>query len=347
MTLRPFRDLSRRARLVRFRELAKIALQAYGLQGAQLTFLQYGENVIYRVDLPGRSPRADQNSPFHPNRCLLRLHAWDNLPYINSEMIWLDALVHQAGIIVPDPIRTLDGEFVVKVASHEVPQGRCVTLLGWLDGRKMEKGIRAKHLKALGRLMAQLHNFSATWQIPEGFSRPTWDWEAQLGGSLFNVNLEELVRTITQRFQEPFEVVSRQAKQAMAELGTGSDAFGLIHADIYPENILFKAGQPYLIDFEDCGFGHWIWDIAVALCTWAWKENWGVMRDAFYNGYVEVRPLPDDQWGMLDLFIATQYATMLLWASAFLKSDPKRVDEYVPWRDDSGNRLLKYFSLSK
>jgi hypothetical protein len=45
----------------------------------------------------------------------------------------------------------------------------------------------------------------------------------------------------------------------------------------------------------------------------------------------------------LDLFIATQHATMLLWASAFLQHDPKRTDEYIPWRDDCGYKLLKYF----
>ena len=110
---------------------------------------------------------------------------------------------------------------------------------------------------------------------------------------------------------------------------------------------MFKAGKAYPIDFEDCGYGYWMWDIAVALCTWAWNDGWEKMRDAFYEGYAAIRRLPDEQWGMLDLFIATQYATMLIWASAFLKHDPKRVDEYVPWRDESGERLLKYFSLKR
>ena len=61
-----FRDLTRRQRLYRFRRLAHAALPAYGLVDANLTFLQYGENVIYRVD------------PAQGRRALLRLHAWDN-----------------------------------------------------------------------------------------------------------------------------------------------------------------------------------------------------------------------------------------------------------------------------
>jgi len=146
------------------------------------------------------------------------------------------------------------------------------------------------------------------------------------------------------KFQEPFQVISREAKKVMAALGKNSDVYGLIHSDLYPENVLFKAGKAFPIDFEDCGFGYWMWDIAVALCQWAWDSDWKRMSDAFREGYTQIRNLPEAQWAQLDLFVATQFATMLLWASAFLKHDPKRVDEYTPWRDDSGNKLSAYFN---
>ena len=332
MSPTPFRDLSRRQRLVRFRQLAHIALRAYGLGSAPLTLLQYGENVIYRVD----PPQGD--------RALLRLHAWDNVPYINSEMIWLEALAKEGGLTVPRPIRALDGALSVQAECPGQGLQRVATLLTWLEGRKLNKGLRPRHLVSLGRVVAQLHNFSEDWVPPVEFDRPDWDWASQLGGSHFSVSMDELFKLMPARFQAGFNSVSRQAKAAMARLGTGPDAYGLIHADLYPENILFKAGQAQPIDFEDCGFGCWIWDIAVALCTWAWGADWERKRDAFYQGYQSVRPLPAEQWRLLDLFIATQYATMLIWACAFLHNDPQRADEYLPWRDDSGERMLKYFA---
>ncbi len=344
MTQRPFRDLSRRERLHRFRQLAKHALRLYGLEGAELHFLQYGENVIYRVDLPDESSQVLKDTPSMPNRFLLRLHAWDEPEYINSEMIWLDALANCAGLPVQTPLRTMDGEFLAKVSSPDLPRGRWATLLGWLDGRKLDKRLGPRHLKALGRVVAQLHDFSAVWQPPDGFTRPKWDWDAQLGGSLFECDRDELVRSMPLQFQEPFMTLANDAQQTMTRLGEGLDAFGLVHADLYPENILYRAGQAFPIDFEDCGYGWWIWDIAVALCTWAWEENWEEMRDAFYEGYKTVRTLPEEQWRFLELFIAAQFGTMLLWASAFLANDPARAAEYVPWRDDSGQRLLQYFS---
>ena len=344
MTSKVFKDLSRRERLHCFRQLAKKALLAYGLEKADLKFLQYGENVIYRVDLQNGSDVRRNDTPCVPNRYLLRLHAWDEPKYINSEMIWLDALANRAKLPVPAPLRTLDDEYLLKISDPGTGVSRWVTLLCWLDGRKLDKGLRPTHLSSLGRVVAELHEFSSTWQLPEGFTRPKWDWAAQLGGSLFDVGREELIETMPIQFQEPFRIISTRARNAMSSLGEGSDAFGLIHADLYPENILYSRGQAFPIDFEDCGFSWWIWDIAVALCTWAWKKNWELMRDAFYEGYTAVRSLPEEQWRLLDLFIATQYGTMLLWASAFLANDPKRADEYVPWRDDSGQRIMQYFS---
>jgi Ser/Thr protein kinase RdoA (MazF antagonist) len=343
MSNRSFHDLTRRARLYRFRQLAEGALAAYGLEGADLHFLQYGENVIYRVDLSHASEQINQEPDDPSDRFLLRLHAWDEPDYIASEMIWLEALANSPGLPVQKPIRTLDGELLTKVSTPDLPQGRWATLLSWLPGRKMNKGLRPKHLQALGCLVARLHSFSVNWQPPEGFTRPKWDWNAQLGGSLFEVDREELICTMPSHFQEPFRILSREAQQVMSQLGESPEVFGLIHADLYPENVLYSAGQAYPIDFEDCGYSYWIWDIGVALCTWAWNESWEPMRDAFYEGYTAIRPLPEAQWCLLDLFIATQYGTMLLWASAFLARDPERAGEYVPWRDESGQRLLKYF----
>jgi hypothetical protein len=38
---------------------------------------------------------------------------------------------------------------------------------------------------------------------------------------------------------------------------------------------------------------------------------------------------------------------MMLWASEFLKRDPKRVAEYTPWRDNNCHKLSVYFSRQK
>jgi len=212
-----------------------------------------------------------------------------------------------------------------------------------MDGRKLNKGFRPVHFKSLGHMMAQLHEFSAIWQHPDGFERPIWDWKGQLGGRYFRTPVDELVASIPQKYKEPFEIVSKQARETMNTIGTGPDAFGMIHADMYPENVLFRNGEVFPIDFEDCGFGYWIWDIAIALCQWPWTEEWHWMRDALLDGYSKIRTLPESQLKHIDLFMATQYATMVLWATMFIKRDPAMKTEHEKWRTRDGDKLLRYF----
>jgi Ser/Thr protein kinase RdoA (MazF antagonist) len=145
-----------------------------------------------------------------------------------------------------------------------------------------------------------------------------------------------------ERLQEPFQAVSREARVVMQELGKGPDAYGMIHADMYADNVLFKAGEVYPIDFEDCGFGYWLWDIALPLCQQPWTEEWYWQRDAFLEGYTQVRTLPDGQLQRLDLFMAVQYATAVLWASHFIQDQPGRKIEHEKWRDEEAIGLLRY-----
>jgi Ser/Thr protein kinase RdoA (MazF antagonist) len=128
----------------------------------------------------------------------------------------------------------------------------------------------------------------------------------------------------------------------MDSFGKGPDAYGLIHADLYLENVLFKAGEPRLIDFEDCGFSYWMCDIGVFLGQWPWTEGFPRIRDAFLAGYGQVRTLPEAQAKHLDLFMAAQYAQMVLWASAFIRDDPARRAEHEAWREREGTKLLRY-----
>ncbi len=341
--MKPYNELTRLGRLRRLRQLAEVALEEYGLNGASLTFTHYEGNVIFRVDVPGPAPSGDEHCPYVPNRYNLRILTTSDAEAIASELIFLAALSRGAGLPVPEPVPTLDGQLLTTITTPGVPHGRHVSLMRWLDGRRLTKGFRPNHFKAWGRLMAQLHEFSMSWKPPDGFERPHWDWHGQLGGRDFSRPVEELVASMPSHFQEPFEIVSGQAREVMELLGKGPDAYGMIHADMYPENVLFRAGEAYPIDFEDCGYGYWVWDIAIALCYWPWTEDWYWMRDAFLDGYAQVRTLPDAQLEHLDLFMATQYATMVLWASMFIKHDPARRAEHEEWRNRDGNKLLRYF----
>jgi Ser/Thr protein kinase RdoA (MazF antagonist) len=340
--MKPYDELTRLGRLRRIRQLALAALEAYGLRGARLTFLRYFANITYRVDVPAPVPLKAEAGPYAPNRYLLRVLSTDQWQVAKGEMTWLAALSSEAGLTVPAPVPDRTGELLARITTSGVPEGRIVSLMRWIDGRKRTTGFRPRHFQAWGRMVARLHAFAAGWQPPVGFERFVWDWEGLLGGRGFRCSVEELVASMPQHLQQPFQIVSLEARAVMEELGEGPDAYGMIHGDMYPDNVLFRDGEVVPIDFEDCGFGHWLWDIAVALCQQPWREEWFQQRDAFLEGYEQVRTLPESQVRHLDLFMAAQYATLVLWASAFIRNDPARQTEHEAWRDENGAELMRY-----
>lgn len=339
--MKPFSELTRLGRLRRLRRLAREALEVYGLDGARLTFIQYEGNVIYRVDVPVWRSKTGGLSLYNENRYVLRILTTSDMDYARSELTWLAAL-SQAGLPVPSPMPTQEGELLTKIATPGVPNGKIVSIMRWINRRRLTKGFRKHHLRTLGKIIARLHTFSADWKPPEGFTRPHWDWDGQLGGREFRFPLKKLVESMPGIYREPFQIVSQQVKQVTQLFGKDTDAYGLIHSDLYPENMLFKGRQVFPIDFEDCGYGYWIWDIAIALCSWPWTEEWYWMREAFLEGYFQIRTLPEAQLQHLDLFMAAQYATMVLWSTMFIQNDPAMRVEYEAWREREGNKLMLY-----
>jgi len=89
-------------------------------------------------------------------------------------------------------------------------------------------------------------------------------------------------------------------------LGSGNRVFGLIHVDFTFDNILFYRRSVRVIDFDDCGFGYFLYDIATLLDRIEWRDDYRSLRRALLNGYGEERDLPPEQQAMLDLFLLTR-----------------------------------------
>lgn len=60
---------------------------------------------------------------------------------------------------------------------------------------------------------------------------------------------------------------------------------GLIHADLHLGNALFQRGSVKLIDFDDCGTGPRVYDLAVALWELRDRPDYPAFRDALLSGY--------------------------------------------------------------
>jgi Ser/Thr protein kinase RdoA (MazF antagonist) len=108
----------------------------------------------------------------------------------------------------------------------------------------------------------------------------------------------------------------------MRQLGEAPDVFGLIHADAHLDNVLFNGPEARLIDFDDCGFGYRIYDVAVALWELRHRDDFSGFKEAFVRGYSEHRPLPIEQLRHLDAFIAAREVAFGLWLVGMAQTRP-------------------------
>jgi Ser/Thr protein kinase RdoA (MazF antagonist) len=156
----------------------------------------------------------------------------------------------------------------------------------------------------MGRLMARLHQYASRYRIPKAFVRPRWDHNG-----LFGRDAQTQVgwTRLTRRQNRLFETVAERLREIVERLGTGRDVFGLIHADLIFCNVIFHRGEARPIDFDDCGFGYFLYDMAILLDRIEMREDYPALRAALLEGYRQIRPLAEEHEACLDLFVLARW----------------------------------------
>jgi Ser/Thr protein kinase RdoA (MazF antagonist) len=203
---------------------------------------------------------------------------------------------------VAEPIPAADGSLVSYVAPEWASEPRRCVLLRWLPGRREEADMTPANLSLAGSHIARLHRYSEQGGVPEGLVFPyVWDLDwvfgetvplwSKKGESVYSPNQLAVLRAAAER-----------VRRDLKELGKGSEVFGIIHRDLTMNNILFYGGKAYVIDFEFCGWGYYLFDIAVTLSS---LEGYDApLPAALLEGYQRERPLPEGHWRYLETFMA-------------------------------------------
>jgi Ser/Thr protein kinase RdoA (MazF antagonist) len=301
-------------------KVAGAALERYGIAATQLTPMSTSHNAVYRVatadgDFSLRLHRPDtgQNDP-----------AWF-ANYVRSELVWLQALTRDTALAVPQPLTTTAGELVTMVGTDEDEPVVC-SALRWMTGRFYNRSLRPVHLARVGELTAHLHDYSQSGRFapPADFSRGRADgldgpeelfafkpMEAEVGAVK-----EYLGRLAHDYNAEAGGIVNRAVEQVWADLaawGYGNDRFGLIHGDIHQWNYLFEHGRAKLLDFNNVGYAHYLYDFAVILENLLGRDDYAALRDGLLQGYQKVRALPSDYHRYLRSLIALRSLQNLHW----------------------------------
>jgi Ser/Thr protein kinase RdoA (MazF antagonist) len=292
------------------RAVAERALEQWDLGATRLEFLSRSENVVFRVD-------NDCGETF-----VLRVHrpGYHTLAELNSEQAW-NAALRSAGISVPHSRRTRAGEYYAIVDVPGTAESRHVSVVDWFEGVTMfdliqaeaDGGIQAAHFEQLGHLIARMHNVTEQWKPPAWFERHALDADGLMGPAPFwGPFWESSLFTPSQRRTVLEARTAFHAK--LSALEKDSKHYGMIHADLVSANVLINGNELHAIDFDDAGFGWFIFDLVVALVDYADAPHHDAFRDALVAGYRSERNLEDEWVEILPMLYLVRALSVLGWA---------------------------------
>lgn len=309
--LTAFIDLTYEQQLAGLTAAAHTALPAYGIDpaSARVVSLSYVNNAVFSVEAGG-------------SKFVLRLHRLGlrRVEAIESEMRWLDAISRETRLCVPRPVRTQAGTWLSEVHVDGLDTPLNISLFVWIEGVFYQPNeVTPAQAERLGAFLAELHHISASFQPPTGFYRPRLDWEGLFGvDSPYNPGAGNAIFTPDQR--AVLDAVAERARTAMTTLSESAPNFGLIHGDFIAKNYLFTLDGSAVcaIDFDDCGFGYYLYDLAPALLQWSTEPDYIALKDAIWRGYTAVRPLPADHRAFLEVFVASRHVASCRWVAGNL-----------------------------
>ena len=315
------------------------ARQRYGLAPNEVAELGGFESFIYSFTKDG----AD---------FILRLgHSLRRSPaLIQGEVDWINHLA-AGGASVAKAVNSAAGNLV-----ELIPDGRGEQFLATAFVRatgasvyQME-GWTERFMLNYGRLLGKMHALSKQYSP----SNPAWrrmKWDAP--------SMLDITNALPELDPRAMQLVQANLTK-LRKLPTSPDAYGMIHQDAHAGNLFVdEDGRITLFDFDDCVFGHFIYDIAMVLfyavtnhpnalefCAEFWPLLW--------KGYCEENEL-DPRWhkeilNFMKLRELDLYGIILRdvpefgddsWVAGFMRNRKEKIWEEQPYIDFDFTKTAK------
>jgi len=270
-----------------------------------LNLLCISENATFRAD----DPKTGQS-------LVIRVHrpGYHSRAEIESELQWLAAL-GDAGILpTAQPVATTDGEHLV--AFEDAGDSRDCVAFSLLPGVEPEEsGDLDGWFRHLGEITAKLHAHARSWTPPAGFTRKVWNFETTLGETAYWGDWRNALG-LDPDGHALLEQCSEQLRLQLERIGQGPDCFGLIHADLRLANLLVHGDRLSVIDFDDCGFGWYLYDFAAAVSFIETSPNLAALQQAWVDGYRRVSELDDAEVDQLSTFVMLRRMLLTAWIAS-------------------------------
>ena len=322
-------------------QILQAAMRCYNIAADQIELLDGFESFIYKFQ------RSD-------GKFILRIgHSDRRSPdLIRGEVDWINYLA-AGGASVARAILSGNGNLVEPVEDGQDGEFLCTAFV-YAPGAEIHRDqINDSLFRNYGRLIGRMHALAKTYQV----SNPAWKryaWD-----SPENNTAERQMPAKEVLALEKYHTVLAHLRSLPRDAG----GYGMIHQDAHPGN--FFVDDEYciiLFDFDDCVYGHFIYDIAMVLFYTSIgepdpAEYTGRFMPVFLSGYREENRL-DPVWlpelphfmklREIDLFAAIHFGFKdgdnpdHPWAARFMKGRREKIEGDVPFITFDWSTLAPY-----
>ncbi|CAK9884379.1 MAG: Stress response kinase A [Candidatus Erwinia impunctatus] len=184
-------------------------------------------------------------------------------------------------------------------------------------------GVDPASFRQLGRITARLHLHSQSWQKPGGFQRLRWDHHSMVSANSHWGDWRDAPGLQESDYALVEEAITNIGRE-MRAFGQSSARYGLIHADLRLTNLLLHRGETRVIDFDDCGMGWYLHDLAAAISfvehhphAAQWIEHW-------LAGYEQVAHLGDEEIAVLPAMLMQRRIQLTAWVASHQQTEMAR-----------------------
>jgi Ser/Thr protein kinase RdoA (MazF antagonist) len=288
-------------------EVAEKAVSRYGLpEGVAVSLINLSENATYRVQA------ADGR------KWALRVHreGYHSKTAIASELAWLMDLRATGVVVTPRPVQGTNGEIIQDVLE------RHVVLSDWEEGAEPGIGYDLiRPFEVLGEVTARMHAHAKQWQRPSYFQRFTWDFDTSLGDAKPHWGRWRDGMGVCAEKQKLFGRTVDLIGRRLAAYGQGNERFGLIHCDMRLANLLIDGERVKVIDFDDCGFGWYMYDAATPVSFYEHEPQVPALIEAWKAGYRKAATLSKADEDEIPTFVILRRLLLVAWIGSHSETD--------------------------
>jgi Ser/Thr protein kinase RdoA (MazF antagonist) len=294
-------------------EVAKAATKHFDLPpDLSVKMINLSENATYGIVAP------------NGQRWALRIHreGYHSNAAIASELAWLMDLRDSGVVVTPRPVKGFDGKIIQEVSHPALARPRYVVLSDWETGA--EPGIDqnlTKPFEILGEVTARMHAHARNWKLPSYFERFTWDFETSLGEQKPHWGRWRDGMGVGPSEQKLFGRTVELIGKRLAAYGKSNERFGLIHCDLRLANLLVDGDAVKVIDFDDCGFGWYMYDAATPVSFYEHEPQVPDLIEAWKVGYRKARILSREDEVEIPTFVMLRRLLLVAWIGSHSETD--------------------------